>query len=241
MANLTGAIQFQGSLGNITATKGGVLKMKAPSRTVNAARTLENNSEFGIINVAKKIFIDSMRSILGRVPLPVHNRLTQAFNEIKILDGVSVRGQRGVLDAECELLKGFDLNGIPMDSVFYPYLKATVDRATGQNSVLIPAYSPLTDLVAPTGTTHYQFKAKTVAITFEGQGVIEAVEQKGAMLALNGASVAATSLASLDLTAGIGGVIFVAAGIDFFQEINGVKYELQNGSFNPTKVLEVVS
>ncbi len=241
MAQLTGAIQFQGTVGNITADKNGNLRMKPAPRAVTATRTLENNAEFGTINTAKKTFVDAFRSILGKVPQPVHNSLTRKFNEIKQLDGVSDRGQRGILDAECELLKGFDLNGIALDSVFYPYITATVDRLSGVNSVSIPAYSPLTDLSFPAGTTHYQFKAKVVAISFEGEGVIEAVEEKGTMQTLNGTPVAAVSLSALDLSANIGGVIFVAVGIDFFQEINGKKYELQNGSYNPTKVIKVTA
>jgi hypothetical protein len=65
-----------------------------------------------------------------------------------------------VLDAETEMLKGFEFNNRAfVSSVITFEIGTNINRVTGALTVNLPAFEPAVFLKAPQGATHYQFKA----------------------------------------------------------------------------------
>ena len=248
MARQESYIKLKGKIGDLTffKTRNGYQVREAkgidPERIATDPRfqrTRENGAEFRRGIAAGKLLRMAIRPvILMDADAGMANRLTSRMMRILQEDAVNDRGERRVLGDNIGLLKGFNFNGnAQLANTLFVESAATIDRATGILQVALPAFDPKTRLVAPKGTTHFQFQAVGVSVDFDADTHVMEVTE-GPVLPL-GESVAATEL-EVKLPAEGTAPLLLIFGIDFLQEVkNGKTFPLQNGAFNVLMVMEV--
>ena len=248
MARQKGMIKLKGTIGDITfyktqdghlaREKGGIDASRIKSDPA-FQRTRENGSEFGRAGVAGKILRTALRAVLlnsadGRMV----SRLTQQMVKVIQADVTSDRGLRNVIDGEAELLAGFEFNirGKLGTSLFAPFV-ASIDRVTGQIGVTLPSFIPINMIAAPSGTTHFKIISAGAEIDFEDETfVVENSET--AILAWDAAASTVISQTNM-VTPASTKPLFLALGIEFYQEVNGQMYPLKNGAYKPLALVKV--
>jgi len=251
MARQKGIIKLKGTIGGITfyktsqdghlaREKGGIEKSRIESDPA-FQRTRENGSEFGRAGKAGKLLRTALRALLlnsadGRMV----SRLTKEMVKVIQADLISERGLRNVIDGEAELLLGFEFNirGKLGTSLYAPYTSA-IDRVTGEITVDVPPFVPVNMIAAPSGTTHYKIISAGAEIDFEAETFIVA---SSATAILPWDAVATVAIAQTNqVTAASTKPLFLALGIEFYQQVNGQMYPLKNGAFNPLSIAKVDS
>lgn len=248
MATQKGILKLEGTIGGITfyksqdgylaREKGGV----SADRIANDPkfqRTRENGSEFGSAGKAGKILRDSLRVILqNSCDNRMVSRLTQKMVEVIQADLTSVRGQRNVIDGEAELLEGFEFNiNAKLSNTMYAPFTPTIDRVAGTIKAVVPSYIPADMIAAPGGTTHFKIVSSGVEIDFENETFV-ADSKASAVLAWDGTATTSLTLTNA-VTANSTHPLFLVIGVEFFQEVNGVKYPLKNGAYNALGIAKV--
>jgi hypothetical protein len=244
MARQTGIVGIQGTVGGLVFGKNGNISQKpqgnkvafasAPSR----ARTRENAAEFGLAAKYSKLLRDSLRvAIASASDSLLAARLTKVMREVIGLDDTNDRGQR-VFDASNSApLLGFNFNagaGIGQ-TMYFPY---EVTGAGADVTMTIPALNPASDIAAPQGTTHFEviFAASSLdmeAMTFTN-GVVAAPL---GILPVSGAALASqTVVATFPVAPSAAALVVGVVGINFYQQINGKFYALNNNSTNPLAI-----
>jgi hypothetical protein len=250
MARQKGIIKLKGTIGDITFYKtqdGHLAREKGgidASRIANDPafqRTRENGSEFGRAGKAGKMLRTALRPLLlnsadGRMV----SRLTQAMMKVIQADLVSDRGLRNVIDGEAELLFGFEFNirGKLGTTLFAPFV-ATIDRAAGEIKVDLASFIPANMIAAPSGSTHFKIISGGAEIDFEAETYVVATSET-AILPWDGTATAPISQVNA-VTPASTKPLFLALGVEFYQEINGQMYPLKNGAFNPLSIAKVDS
>jgi len=248
MARQKGIIKLKGTIGDITfyktqdghlaREKGGIDASRIKSDPA-FQRTRENGSEFGRAGRAGKILRTSLRALLinsadGRMV----SRLTQAMVKVIQADMVSLRGMRNVIDGEAELLSGFEFNirGKLGISLFAPFVGA-IDRVSGEITVDLDSFIPANMIAAPTGTTHYKIISAGAEIDFEAETFVEA-HSETEILPWDAVATAAVNQVNA-VTPASTKPLFLALGVEFYQEVNGQMYSLKNGAYNPLALVAV--
>ena len=248
MARQKGIIKLKGTIGDITFYKtqdGHLAREKGgidASRMKNDPafqRTRENGSEFGRAGKAAKVLRTALRALLlnsadGRMV----SRLTKQMVKVVKADMVSTRGLRNVIYGEVDLLIGFEFNirGKLGTSLFAPFV-ANIDRVTGEITVDLASFIPTNMIAAPTGTTHFKIISAGAEIDFEAETFVE-VHSETAILPWNSVATAAINQVN-EVTPASTKPLFLALGIEFYQEVNGQMYALKNGAFNPLSIVKV--
>lgn len=248
MAKQKGIMKLEGTIGDITFYKsqdGYLAKGKggidANRIATDAAfqRTRENGSEFGTAGKAGKILRDSLRVLLqNSSDNRMVSRLTKKMVEVIQADLTSVRGQRNVIDGEAEMLEGFEFNiGAKLSNTLYAPFTPTIDRVAGTLKVNVPSFIPANMIAAPGGTTHFKIVSSGVEIDFENETFV--MDSKAS--AVMPWDVTATAVINLTnaVTANSTHPLFLVLGIEFYQDVNGLKYPLKNGSFNALSIAKV--
>ena len=249
MARQKGIIKLKGTIGDITfyktqdghlaREKGGIDASRIASDPA-FQRTRENGSEFGRAGKAGKILRTALRQVLinsadGRMV----SRLTQAMTKVIQADATNPRGLRNVIDGEAELLTGFEFNigGKLGTTLFAPFV-GTIDRVSGLIGLSLAPFVPITMIAAPSGTTHFKIISAGAAIDFEAE-TFEVTTSETAILPWD-----ATLTAPIDqdnsVSANSTKPLFLALGVEFYQEVNGQMYPLKNGAYNPLSLVQVV-
>ena len=248
MARQKGIIKLKGTIGGITfyktqdahlaREKGGIEASRIASDPA-FQRTRENGSEFGRAGKAGKILRTSLRALLlnsadGRMV----SRLTQKMVKVIQADVLSVRGLRNVIDGEAELLQGFEFNirGKLGTSLFAPFV-GTIDRVAGTITVDIAPFIPANMIAAPSGTTHFKIISAGSEVDFEAETFVEAHSETAILPWDNEATVAISQENAV--TAASIKPLFLALGVEFYQEVNGQMYPLKNGAYNPLALVTV--
>lgn len=248
MAHQKGIFKITGTIGDVTFYKSkdgylvrekGGIDAKRIANDPAFQRTRENGMEFGRAGKAGKILRAALRPLLTNVKsTTMASRMTQIMMKVIQADTVSQRGLRNVIDGEAELLTGFDFNelGALATTMHAPYT-ASINRVTGEMSVTIDPFVPLDMITAPQGTTHFKITSGGAEVDFE-QGAFTNAQESTAVLPH---SAAATSLIThtISLPANSTKPLFLALGIEFYQDINGSMYALKNGSYNPLGIIKV--
>jgi hypothetical protein len=248
MARQKGIIKLKGTIGDITfyktqdghlaREKGGIDASRIASDPA-FQRTRENGSEFGRAGKAGKLLRTAFRPLLlnsadGRMV----SRLTQRMVKVIQADLVSIRGLRNVIDGEAELLFGFEFNirGKLGTSLFAPFV-ATIDRVAGEIKVDLVSFIPANMLAAPSGTTHFKIISGGAEVDFETETFVVSSSET-AILPWDNTATAAISQTNA-VTPASTKPLFLAVGVEFYQEINGQMYPLKNGAFNPLSLAKV--
>ena len=248
MARQKGIIKLKGTIGDITfyktqdghlaREKGGIDASRIASDPA-FQRTRENGSEFGRAGKAGKVLRTALRALLlnsadGRMV----SRLTQQMIKVIQADLVNERGLRNVIDGEAELLAGFEFNirGKPGTSLFAPFVGA-IDRVTGDITVDLAPFIPSNMIAAPTGTTHYKIISAGAEIDFEAETFVVA-NSETAILPWDAVATVAINQVNA-VTPASTKPLFLALGVEFYQQVNGQMYPLKNGAYNPLSLVQV--
>ena len=243
MAQQTGILGLQGTVGGLVFRKDGSVAQKPASnkaKFMNAAsmaRTRENAAEFGLSAKYSKLLRDSLRvAINSASDSRVTSRLTKAMRAIIGLDDTNDRGQRVFDSSNSAPLLGFNFNagaGIGQ-TMYFPY---TVTGAGAEVTMTIPALNPASD-ISPQGATHFEVVFAVSDLDMEMLTyTIATVAAPLGILPLDGvplvnqAVVASFPAAPVDADLVVGVV-----GINFYQQINGKFYPLNNNSTNPLAI-----
>ncbi len=249
MGKLKSFIKLEGTLDGLTfyksqdgymvRTKGGISKsrmLKDPA----FKRTRENFRQFGLNAKAGALLRNSVGPMLAKAKdskLP--SRMLKLMSEIKNFDSTSVRGQRSVhlglaTAAGKQLLKGLDFNNrAHLQTVLNAQF--SVDTATGV--IEIPDFISQEQLAATESATHVSFRTAFVNLNFE-TGLFNSSYSPVVMLPID-LSISTVTLTPEAVPAGDGFQLHLLL-IEFYQEMNGVKYPLLNGAHNVLNLVEVV-
>lgn len=249
MGKLKGIIKLEGTFDGLTfykspdgymvRTKGGVSK----SRIMNDpafARTRENINEFRMNVQAGKQLRNSIGPLLNRAKdSKLSSRMFKLMSDIKNYDSSSIRGQRAVhkgiatIDGML-LLRGFDFNArARLPTVLHaPY---SVDTATG--TIAIPDFVAGEQLSTPESASHVSFRSAFVNLDFE-TGLFETSYSPVSNLPIS-LTESSLNLVPAGIPAGIGSQLHLLS-IEFYQEVNGVQYPLNDGAFNALNIVEVI-
>ncbi|MFD2162230.1 hypothetical protein ACFSJU_07485 [Paradesertivirga mongoliensis] len=250
MAKQDSIWKLKGTIGGVTfyKTKDGSLAREKTSVDGNRiatdpafARTRENGAEFGRAGKAGKLLRRSMRLLMQNASdKRVTARMTQEMMRVLKADSTSIRGMRNVLDGELELLTGFEfnINSVLGTTLFAEYSSA-IDRITGELKVDIPPFVPASALAAPAGSTHFKLGICGAAVNFETEEIESILDSTGFQPISTDILPAPLEL-SVNLTANSTNPLFLALSIEFYQEVNGQFYTLQNGAFNGMALVKVL-
>lgn len=205
----------------------------------NFERTRENMAEFGRAGKASVLIREIFRDLTVYAKSnDAHTRLLKVLSRVVNTDPVNARGERTVTNGDLQQLKGFNFNkrAAVRDSL-YAKCEVTIDRVTGQTTVAIPAFVPKVMVAAAKGSTHFRIVASAATVNFNTD---EYVYQRAVTneLPWNQLEVAASSL-TLNLPANSPDTIIVALGIMFYQQVNGVSYDLKTGQVNAATITAV--
>jgi hypothetical protein len=248
MARQTGLIKLKGSIGNVTFYKtvaGDLARQKGgvdAERIANDPafqRTRENGSEFGRAGQGARLLYTVFSGLIAdTADSYMYGRLVAEFVKVINADETNARGQRNVIDGEAELLKGFEFNTRGrLKTTFYAPFTSNIDRAAGMATVDIPAFIPATRLVAPAGATHYRINAAAAEVDFEGEAFADGLISS-AELVIDRTATAPLNM-EISLPAASTKPLFLALGIEFFQQVNNEMYNLHNGAHNSTALINV--
>jgi hypothetical protein len=248
MAEQKGIIKLKGRMGDISfyktangymaREKGGV-DGKRIATDPTFQRTRENGAEFGRAGKAGKLLRTAFRSVsITTSDSTMSNRLTQLMVKVIQGDATSVRGERNVIDGEAELLQGFEFNiNSKLDTSFLAPYTATIVRATGVMRIVVDSYIPETMVAAPEGATHYKLLTASAAIDFEHFSFDIDVADSGELALTNVATAPLTLTTNMPVASTH--PIFLAFGIEYYQEVNNAMYPLKNGAYNSLCVVKV--
>jgi hypothetical protein len=239
MGKLTGALQVTGTIGGITIDKNGNVRTKQASRKVTQVRTLENNSEFGAAGSAGKLLRDALRSQLQSAKdSQVTGRLTKAMRSIVGLDTTADRGMRRVIAANSAELLGFTFNLAA--SLSQSFAAPYAISASGAGVTLsIPSLDPRIDVVAPQGATHFEVVFMAVSVNFLAKtySVGSVASPLGALALSSAAQANVSQVATLPAAPGADDLVVGVMGMNYYQQINGKLYPLNNNASNPLAVV----
>ncbi|WP_418262779.1 hypothetical protein [Flavobacterium faecale] len=248
MARQNGIIKLKGTIGDITfyKTKDGHLAREKGGIDANRIkndpafqRTRENGAEFGRAGTAGKTLRTALRTLLlNTADSKMVSRLTQSMVKVIQADQTNERGLRNVIDGEAELLTGFEFNirGKLGSTMFAPYTGG-INRATGEITVDVPSFIPANMIAAPSGTTHFKIISAGAEVDFEAETFVSS-NSESAILPWDFTTTAVISHIN-NVSPTSTKPLFLAVGIEFFQQVNGSMYPLKNGAFNPLALVQV--
>lgn len=248
MAGQEGIIKLKGTLGGITfyktrdgylAREKGGIDRKRMAGDPAFKRTRENGMEFGTAGRFGKHLRSAVRPLLQHTAdKRVVSRLLKEMMRVLKTDVVNPRGERNPLDGELQLLRGFEFNsGALLSNTLYAPYTATLDRASGNLSVSLPELIPEQRIDAPAGTTHFKVVTAAAEVDF-GQGNSAAVYNSTDEIPYDGTTVPEVTL-DCEVTAGSALPLLHVLGVEFYQQINGGFYMLNNGAFNALAVINI--
>jgi hypothetical protein len=164
--------------------------------------------------------------------------LTQQMLKVIQADAVNERGLRNVIDGEAELLTGFEFNirGKLGTSLFAPFV-GTIDRVAGTISVDLAPFVPANMIAAPSGTTHFKIISAGAEVDFEAETFVVS-NSETAILPWDAVPTVAINQLNA-VTPNSTKPLFLALGLEFYQQVNGQMYPLKNGAYNPLALVQV--
>ena len=247
MARQTGIITITGTIGNLTFYKsqdGNMVREKShisKDRFMNDpafVRSRENSYEFGEANRCSKLIFDSVRSFRkAACDNRAHSRLVQVMREILPEDRLSVRGKRspaaGIQQPEGKILLqhfNFNKDAILSKVLLHPYV------LTDSGEFMLQGLVPLLHIKAPAGATHVRLSTACSATDFaESAAEVTYSEELTFALDLNPMDASLTAVPALKT----GATCLYFLKLEFYQDINGTAYALQNANYNVLELIKV--
>ena len=181
---------------------------------------------------------DSLRvAIASASDSRVASRLTKAMREVIGLDDTNDRGQRVFDSTNSAPLLGFNFNagaGIGQ-TMYFPY---EVTGAGADVTMTVPSLNPASDIAAPQGTTHFEVVFAASSLDMEALSYTNGtVAAPLGILPLNSAALVNQAVVATFATAPADANLVVGVvGVNFYQQVNGKFYPLNNNSTNPLAI-----
>lgn len=248
MAKQTGIIKLKGEIGGISfyktseghlaREKGGVDAKRLASDPA-FQRTRENGQEFGRAGKGGKLIRRAIRYLLKNAKdKRVASRLIKNLMSILKTDVTNPRGERRIEDGNMDLLNFFEFNGrTELSNALASSFATQIDRATGEVTFSLDAFTPWEHIDAPEGTTDFKINVGAAEIDFENETSVFARDETS-IIEYDKVENSATDF-TINLSAGSQLPILAILGIEFYQEVNGEMYLLKNGAFNALAVVKV--
>lgn len=214
--------------GFLARQKGGISAERIRTEP-NFLRTRLNGQEFSTGAKAGRTFRLAFSTEISKA---ADNRMGSRLNKLMVAilqtDPVNDFGKRQVQQGDLSKLLHFNFNlNVPFQQVLALPVTTNVDRTTGQVAITLPALTPVTDIVAPEGTSHYNFFAAATAIDFEA-GTSTTARQTTPNLPWDSAEMPASTI-TLALPVNSPLPIMVALGMEFVKIVNGKVYPSSKG------------
>ena len=246
MAKQKGIVKLKGAIGDLSFYKSGDGYMAREKSGIDKnrfrndpafQRTRENGAEFGRAGKAGKLIRTAFRQLINVASdSRVTSRLTRELLKVIKSDPVNIRGERRMSHGDLNYISGFDFNvNSKLSSILFTGYETAIDRAAGSASVSLAEFIPQEHLAYPQGCTHIRLMAGSAEFDFE-EGLFKTANVFSDDIPLSPESEAPVEL-SLKLTAGNTQDILLLLGIDFLQEVNGLRYPLKNGTYNALAIV----
>lgn len=248
MAKQNSYLKIKGRLGDLSFYKSGGSHLVREKGGIDGKRiatdpaferTRENNTEFKRATKGGQLIRAAFKSRLqlSKDKLLV-SRMGKLLLQVVKGDTVSLRGERNMTLGNISLLENFQFNdNAPLGKTITTTYIASIDRATGQMQVSLPAFVPSGKVSAPIGATHFSLIASGAEVDFDGNHFV--VDEAAAEnLPLSKLPTAPIDL-NVTVTAGSTQPLLLAFGIVFTQEVNGLYYPLKDTSFNAMALVGV--
>jgi hypothetical protein len=248
MARQRGILRIEGTMSGMTFYKMGNAYFIKAQREISRDRILhdpkfkrvmENANEFGSAANAGKLLRDTVKRMMKNAPdVTVTQRLTQLMTKIVKSDTINARGLRNVGTAILQLaaknlLKGFEFNiNSPIERILLK--RYDVNVFTGE--ITINHLVPVNDLVFPEAATSLVIRGAFAVVNFTTK--THAIEYTNEVHLTTGTAPTTIVLTPAGIPAGSGTKIYLLQ-IEFFDEVNGLQYELNNKAFNAIVMAEV--
>jgi hypothetical protein len=248
MASQMGMFPFRGKIGNVVfyklngkwvaRAKGGPTAEQIATDP-RLVRTRENSAEFGRAMTASQLLRATFQAMVHPNPdkLLARRLLTTMISVVQA-DGKSERGLRNVLDGKLELVEGFEFNEHgKLSNIFRAPYSSAINRETGEMKISIPAFIPQEMVTAPPSATHLKLISGGAELDFENKA-FKVDFNSSRELPLNNVGtpeIVLNNVVPVNSTQ----PLFLALGIDFYQEVNGVMYRLTDGTFNAMAIVKV--
>lgn len=237
MGQQKGPLRLRGTHGDFTfaETKDGyVWKKKAiVDKNRLALKTMErvrnNMAEFSTAGRAVKLIREAFKTQIS-IAKDRHltPRLQVAVVKVVKADTVHPHGKRTAATGDLVLLEQFQCNPKALfNTVLGTDHSSSIDRATGDVTLIVPPFIPENRLVKPDGSTHFRISATCSEIDFENNTFVTKTEQS-ALLPIDRLATAEISLTNT-MTPGSTLPIFLAAGIQFSELVNGFETPIVGG------------
>lgn len=243
----TGNMPVKGTMNNMSYYKskdGTMVKMKTvipkeKFKTKSFELTHRNNLEFGLAGKAAKTLRHAIRTIISICKDPrVSSRLTTLMLKIAKTDTTSPHGERNVTKGQLALLNGFDFNiDAPLSGNFSAPYTMNIERATGKILLDIPPFNPANLLTVPEGSTHFKLVSAGCEIDFVND-VYNTQTFETAEIPVTDPLTADFNIGH-QVAANSTQPLFLILGIQFLQEVNGIKYPIRSSNANSMAILKV--
>lgn len=248
MAKVTGLLELEGTVGNISIYKtksGYVARQKGgPSgKRIKSdpkfARTRENMAEFARATQGGLLFRRAFSSLVRYVGEGhVTGRLTAAMLKVIRGDTLNNRGQRTVESGDLSHLENFQLNATQaLSSVLFTHFTSSFNRSSGEMIVDIPAFDPSRLISIAGHATHFRLRAATGALDFENHKY-DVAESECAFLPIRVTEVGPIRLIQ-KIQPGATKPLFQVLALELGQLSNGVYTPLRGASTNAGAIVKI--
>jgi hypothetical protein len=125
-----------------------------------------------------------------------------------------------------------------LDNTLQISFQTVINPVSGIILLTLNSFRPITDIKVPTGTTHFKILFGAAALNFETIKFLFSHKDSG-ILSYDGNAVSIDTI-FIKLSPNLSWPIFLVLGIEFYQEVNGAYYSLEDGAFNALGIIEVV-
>lgn len=211
---------------------------KTAKKVRSLKRMSENNAEFAQASKAGTLIRNAFGPMV-KATSPnrlITGRMQKILLKVVQSDPTSFRGQRHISKGDLSMLTNFDFNNrAPLSGTFYPYLITSIDRAGGKFTVAIPPFIPDSSVSAPLSSTHFRLWLAAAEIDLE-KAIFSPSQVKTGYLPLDMLECKLPDL-EVKFTPESKQALMLSLSVEFFQEVNGIMYQLRMDELSAVKVL----
>lgn len=195
--------------------------------------------EFGSASSAAKLILTSIESLIANIRVrATHGWVLKNMYEVLRTDPVNPKGQRKVEAGDLNLLHGLELNKMcSLYSVFSGRLSSTVSRIEGQIILSVSSFIPAQALSQPKGACFFKIVSAAVEADFYSQSSVQQTSESP-FLPISNEPVGDMEFRHT-VTPGSTLPLFLIAGIQFFDEVNGRFYPFKDKKYHPLTIVKV--
>lgn len=248
MGEQTGVVRIRGTVGNLTFARtenGDEVRLKTSlngdkmKKDKRFKRTRENWAEFRNAARAAKLirnaFSLSTRAIVDSAG---HSRLVVDTMKVVKSDPTSQRGSRQIQLGDMNFLYNYEFNiRQQLESTFKQQIDLAIDRAAGTVDLNLPDLIPDVAVATLEGATHFKLVAAVAEVDWQQETYVFDSAETAELV--YGPQTEPAQALSLTIPAASTNTILVAFGVFFYQEVNGVFYQLLDGGKNAMAIIGV--